>query len=1353
MIALALALVSFLPSQATAAEQTCSPAGANIVEKICFPAVDNVTEILVQKIQAETVRVDISAWYLTEHWISIALINKYKSGVAVRLLGDRGSMFEVDPLTKKEFYWLASQGLPIRLRYNPTWYPEIDHWKMSIFVGQNLVSFGSANYTPFELAPASTSDFKDETVLFTDDTEIVHAFKTKFDRFWNDTTPEPESLVAGAPYFKNWYDACATEFTGNCRDFATLYPNPDPMIINTARLEPDYPTDLADMVWGQGPHFNDRLVQEINSETNGVDFVIYRLTVNNITQALLNKYQSGVPMRIIMEPNEYLNRRWPEFWLTHANMDKLWAAGVPIKKRIHNGLTHMKMLVTSRYATNASSNLAAAWQRDHDYFVPAATKPAVYQAMKNRFQTMWTSSGFADFVPQPPDSPTLVSPALNSSNVAADSSLIWSIAPFAVSYDVYLGTSQSNMTLVGNVPAQLVNSPPSTYSWTPPSALQPGTTYFWKVFSRTNATPVNPTLIGPSSTWSFTTAGAAGPPAAPTSPTPSDGATGVSSAPTLGWAPGGLGTSYNVAFGSTNPPPTVATGLSSSSYGPGILAANTTYYWRVTAVDSGGSTAGPIWSFTTATAGGPSATDVVIHAADVTNIHGTWTKVSDSSAAGGVKLSNPDNGVAALAAPLPNPTTNYFDVSFPAIGGTRYRVWLRIHAIGDSKWNDSVFAQFSDSIDNAGNPIYRIGTTTGLMVNLWTCTDCQSFGWGWQRSAYWMVDTGDVWFQNSGTHTLRVQIREDGSEIDQIVISPTTYATNAPGLISNDSTILQKSAQEPAAPGSPSPAAGATAVSTTAALTWAAAGATSYDVSFGTTNPPPLVVSGTSAASYTPSTLTNATTYFWQVVARNSAGATSGPVWSFTTVTAAPATPSTPSPADGATIAGTAVTLTWTAAGATSYDVLFGPSDPPSQVASGVTAASYTVSNLNPGAQYFWQIVARNSGGVNQGPEWTFTVPGALEPPAAPTSPNPAAGATGAATNLTLTWAAAGARSYDVLLGTTNPPLQVATGLTTASYAPSVLTNNTTYFWQVVARNTTGGTTGPVWSFTTAPPPPPPAMPSSPSPGEGAANVTLPPTLTWSSAGATTYDVMFGTANPPPQVAAGQTSASYTPASVAGSTTYFWEIVAHNSSGTTTGPVWSFTTKAPPPNGNIVVYASDATSIALHGGWTTASDPTSPNEIKLVTPDNGWASTGAPPSTLGDYIDVIFNANAGTPYTLWLRLQALARSKYNDAVWVQFSDALAGGSAAYPLNSTSALLVNLATDAAAGSLNGWGWSNSAYWLAQSPTITFATSGTHTLRIQVREDGVQLDQIVLSPTTYLNAAPGPATLDSAIVPKP
>jgi len=1417
-----------------------SAARASAADHMYFAATDNITDVLVQKINAETVRVDISCWYLTEHSISIALINKFHQGVPIRLIGDRGSIFEIDRLTKNEFYWLANQGLPIRLRFNPTWYPEIDHWKMSIFVGQGLAAFGSANYTPFELAPVSSTNYKDETVLLTDDPTIVGAVKTKFDRIWNDTTPEPESLIPSPPYLKNWNDACVAEPTG-C-DYFQLNPNPAPMVINTARLEPDNPLP-PDLIWGQGPDFNDRLVQEINNENTAIQFIIYRLTVDNITQALLNKKQAGVPIQLIIEPNEYLNRKWPEFWLTHANLDKLWAAGIPMKQRIHDGLTHMKTLVTSTYVTNASSNYAAAWQRDVDYFISAAAKPSIYQAVKDRVTGMWNNTaGFATFQPQPPDAPTLVSPANNATGVATNAALVWNIAPFAVSYDVFVGSTSSNMTLVGNVPAQMVNNPPSTYSWTPTTPLQPGTQYFWKIVSRTNATPVNPSLVAPSSTFSFTTAGSTGPPDPPASPSPSDGATGVSTSPTLGWSTGAVGTTYTVAFGTATPPPQVATNLSAPSYAPGTLAPNTTYYWRVTAVTSGGSTAGAIWSFVTGSGSGGTASDAVIYAADVTpaNIHGSWSQVADTTAAAGVKLTNPDAGVAALSAPLANPT-NYFDATFQAAGGTRYRAWFRIHAIGDSKWNDSVFVQYSDSVDSTGAAVYRTGTTSGMLVNLWTCATCQSFGWGWQRNAYWLADTGDVWFQNSGAHTIRVQIREDGVEIDQIVLSPVTYATNPPGPVSNDTTIVPKPSQAPGAPGLPSPANGATGVGINPTLTWTASDATSYDVSFGTTNPPPLVVSGQASASYTPPALTNDTPYFWQIVARNSAGSTPGAVWSFRTAVAPPATPSAPSPADGATGVTTTLTLTWTSAGATTYDVLFGPTDPPSQVASGLTSPSYTPTGLAPNTQYFWQIVAHNVGGANQGPEWTFTTAPAA--PATPASPAPAAGATGVSTTPTLTWTATGATSYDVAFGAANPPPTVATGQSVASFSPAALANNTTYYWQITARNSGGSTSGPVWSFTTMPNPP--AAPGSPSPAAGATNVSVTPTLAWSASGATTYDIRFGTANPPPVAVAGQAAASYAPGTLAFTTTYFWQIVAINTAGTTTGPVWSFTTGAQPPSPpgtpaspspadaatgvstsptltwsstnatsydvkfgtanpptttvssgqaaasyapaglansttyywqivatntagsttgpvwsfttaaapEIVIYASDVPAAGLHGTWTLASDATAAAGAKLITPDSGWASTANALATPADYIEVTFTAPANTPYAIWLRLQATNNSKYNDSIWVQFSDAVANGSQVYPLSSTSALDVNLATDATAASLNGWGWQNGAYWLAQATTVTFASSGTHTMRIQIREDGVQLDQIVLSPTTYLSVAPGSVTADSTIVPKP
>jgi hypothetical protein len=85
---------------------------------------------------------------------------------------------------------------------------------------------------------------------------------------------------------------------------------------------------------------------------------------------------------------------------------------------------------------------------------------------------------------------------------------------------------------------------------------------------------------------------------------PSDGAIGVDSAPTLSWSasdpdPGDTLT-FDVYFGPTSLPPKVVSNLATATYQPGQLAALTLYYWKVVARDNHGvETAGPVLSFTT----------------------------------------------------------------------------------------------------------------------------------------------------------------------------------------------------------------------------------------------------------------------------------------------------------------------------------------------------------------------------------------------------------------------------------------------------------------------------------------------------------------------------------------------------------------------------------------------------------------------------------------------------------------------------------------------------------------------------------------------------------------------------------
>src|SRR5205814_4636458 len=136
------------------------------------------------------------------------------------------------------------------------------------------------------------------------------------------------------------------------------------------------------------------------------------------------------------------------------------------------------------------------------------------------------------------------------------------------------------------------------------------------------------------------------------SPSPTNGVSGVGLKTTLGWTAGAVGTTYHVACGTTNPPSTVASALTAAAYTPGTLTASTTYYWRVTAVSSGGTTAGQLWSFTTGSGSSGGANDIVLYASDMSAVAGAWTTAADASAAGGMKLTNSDLGAATVDAPL-----------------------------------------------------------------------------------------------------------------------------------------------------------------------------------------------------------------------------------------------------------------------------------------------------------------------------------------------------------------------------------------------------------------------------------------------------------------------------------------------------------------------------------------------------------------------------------------------------------------------------------------------------------------------------------------------------------------------------
>jgi formylglycine-generating enzyme required for sulfatase activity len=205
-------------------------------------------------------------------------------------------------------------------------------------------------------------------------------------------------------------------------------------------------------------------------------------------------------------------------------------------------------------------------------------------------------------------------------------------------------------------------------------------------------------------------------------------------------------------------------------------------------------------------------------------------------------------------------------------------------------------------------------------------------------------------------------------------------------------------------------------------------------------------------------------------------------------------------------------------------------------------------------------------------------------PPAVPSSPSPANAATSVSISPTLSWTCSDSDgdvlSYDVFFSTSNPPTtQVATAQVGTILPRAGLANSRTYYWKVNVKDSKGaGTSGTVWSFTTVSVANnPPAVPSSPTPANAAMEISTSPTLSWTCSDpdgdVLTYDVYFGTSNPPTnQVATGQSVASLSRSGLSNSTTYHWKVVAKDNKGaSTSGSVWSFTTGAGGNTGGMVL--------------------------------------------------------------------------------------------------------------------------------------------------------------------------------------
>ncbi|MEM1214177.1 MAG: PA14 domain-containing protein [Bacteroidota bacterium] len=244
-----------------------------------------------------------------------------------------------------------------------------------------------------------------------------------------------------------------------------------------------------------------------------------------------------------------------------------------------------------KYASQVSG--AITLQAGQEYFIEILHKEA---NGGDHVTVAWKTPGSSDWVTVPgsvlsgslstplpgPEAFSQSSPSGGANGVSRTPNFQWTASNLATSYNLTV-SANSNMSN----PVITANDLDGT-SFTPTTLLQTSTTYYWTVTAVNEGGTLDATNAGAS----FTTEAQPFPGSFSQS-SPASGDVGVSWNPILTWTSSADANSYNVTV-STNSnlssPVINATGITTTSYSiSSTLSANTTYYWRVRAVNNTGS--------------------------------------------------------------------------------------------------------------------------------------------------------------------------------------------------------------------------------------------------------------------------------------------------------------------------------------------------------------------------------------------------------------------------------------------------------------------------------------------------------------------------------------------------------------------------------------------------------------------------------------------------------------------------------------------------------------------------------------------------------------------------------------------
>jgi regulation of enolase protein 1 (concanavalin A-like superfamily) len=443
---------------------------------MCDPSFQDCRAMLLSRIQNETLAIDLAMLFMEDDALADAIIARFNAGVRVRVLVEPRRN-ETTPKNLIILDRLKTAGIPMRAKAGGG----VLHWKFMIFDAQNVVQWSAANYSDFYFKPiVPYANYTDEGIFFTDQPSLVDSFRRKFDDAWVDP-------------------AAFTDFGNITAPLTRRYP--------LYGIDPD-------LSFVPFENFATRSVPLYDAEPVGIDTVMYKITEARHAEGLMRAAQRGVRVRLIVEGERYRNPAniWQAFYV-----DRLYMAGVQIRDRAHEGFLHQKS--TLLYGQAMTIFGSANWtnesntsQYEHNYFT---SKAWFFTWFRDNFERKWNNATgnieTVPFKPQPPAPPIYASPANGATGVATNGAVLqWNPGTWGWTADIYFGTSPSPPLFTANVTA----TPGEVHSFTLPT-LNAGTTYYWKIVSKTAALQQAPGAV-----YSFTTTGGTPPPPPPPNAAP-----------------------------------------------------------------------------------------------------------------------------------------------------------------------------------------------------------------------------------------------------------------------------------------------------------------------------------------------------------------------------------------------------------------------------------------------------------------------------------------------------------------------------------------------------------------------------------------------------------------------------------------------------------------------------------------------------------------------------------------------------------------------------------------------------------------------------------------------------------------